>query len=119
MAKIFEATRLELDEDSIEQWKQKIPAGELRHEYRILEYIMIKLATEEYRKPYKVEVHKNFSQWITYVDLYFDFTTEQERFKFRLAGKGEELRQKIKQRIINNRYLQPIKVMNDDECRSL
>ena len=116
MAKILEAFRLVLDECSIDEWKQRMPAGPAcdgSHRLRMLEYFMIELATVEYRKPCKLEVYKNISRFYTYVDIYFDFATEQERFKFRLAGKGEELQKKLTQHILNNKYLQPIKVINN------
>ena len=114
MAKTFDAFRIVLDECSIDEWKKRtLAVGQYFREYAFFESIVIELATIEYRKPYKVEVYKNISRFYTYVDIYFDFVTEQEQFKFRLAGKGEELQKKLSQRIMNSEELRPIKVIYD------
>lgn len=110
MARIFEAFRFEIDEVSIDTWKRGMKNSQSFREYEALKHIMAFLATEEFKTPYKVEVINDIALWRTYVDVYFEFENEQERFKFRLAGKGEELQEKIKQRIMNNEYLRPLKV---------
>lgn len=111
MARIFEAFRFEIDEISVDDWRAKRgikPYGPPD----ALEQVMFFLATEEFREPYRVDVFRNISQWRVFVDIYFDFKTEKERFKFRLAGKGEELQNNILQRIISNEHLHPLRVLS-------
>ena len=112
MAKNFEAIRIEIDEYSVHRWQEKIPDRPCFVIDKFIEEAVTILAEKEYKKPYKVEISRNHLMWSIYADVYFDFVAEKEKFKFRLAGKGEELQKKISQRIMNTEYLKPIKVLN-------